>query len=434
MARKSKRESDDRRFDDREYRRDPYYRDDYRCQSRGNYRSEENRGYQQEEYRRDYGRQYDRRYEQGYRQDGYGRDGGYRQGYPGGGYDDRYYEQNDRRKRAAKKKKRKRITFIIEILILVLLAAGLFVAAKVGKIKRADVSKGDIVINDNVNLKGYTNIALFGVDSREGSLDKEAHSDTILIASINNKTKDVKLVSVYRDTYLDNTNGEYRKATECYYFGGPSRAISMLNKNLDLDITDFATVDFSAVIEAVDLLGGIDIELTDEEVKWLNAYLVETSQVTGVSYENVQSSGMQHLSGIQAMAYCRIRYTEGWDYKRTERQRLVLEKIFEGAKSQGVTTLASMISTMMPYIKTSLSNTEIIALAADIGKYTIADTQGFPYDKVAADVDAGDCVVPVNLAANVKQLHEYLFGDTDYTVSDTVQQISNQIINNTGIQ
>ena len=104
MARKSKRESDDRRFDDREYRRDPYYRDDYRCQSRGNYRSEENRGYQQEEYRRDYGRQYDRRYEQGYRQDGYGRDGGYRQGYPGGGYDDRYYEQNDRRKRAAKKK------------------------------------------------------------------------------------------------------------------------------------------------------------------------------------------------------------------------------------------------------------------------------------------------------------------------------------------
>ena len=196
MARKSKRESDDRRFDDREYRRDPYYRDDYRCQSRGNYRSEENRGYQQEEYRRDYGRQYDRRYEQGYRQDGYGRDGGYRQGYPGGGYDDRYYEQNDRRKRAAKKKKRKRITFIIEILILVLLAAGLFVAAKVGKIKRADVSKGDIVINDNVNLKGYTNIALFGVDSREGSLDKEAHSDTILIASINNKTKDVKLVSV----------------------------------------------------------------------------------------------------------------------------------------------------------------------------------------------------------------------------------------------
>ena len=295
MARKSKRESDDRRFDDREYRRDPYYRDDYRCQSRGNYRSEENRGYQQEEYRRDYGRQYDRRYEQGYRQDGYGRDGGYRQGYPGGGYDDRYYEQNDRRKRAAKKKKRKRITFIIEILILVLLAAGLFVAAKVGKIKRADVSKGDIVINDNVNLKGYTNIALFGVDSREGSLDKEAHSDTILIASINNKTKDVKLVSVYRDTYLDNTNGEYRKATECYYFGGPSRAISMLNKNLDLDITDFVTVDFTAVADVVDALGGIDIDVQEDEIVHLNNYQVEGSQVTGKEIVPVEYAGLQTL-------------------------------------------------------------------------------------------------------------------------------------------
>ena len=103
----------------------------------------------------------------------------------------------------------------------------------------------------------------------------------------------------------------------------------MLNKNLDLDITDFVTVDFNAVIKAVDLLGGIDIDLTDEEVKWLNAYLIETSQVTGVSYENVAASGTQHLSGIQAMAYCRIRYTEGWDYKRTERQRLVLEKILQ---------------------------------------------------------------------------------------------------------
>ena len=130
-------------------------------------------------------------------------------------------------------------------------------------------------------MKGYMNIALFGVDSREGSLDKEAHSDTILIASINNKTKDVKLVSVYRDTYLDNTNGEYRKATECYYFGGPSRAISMLNKNLDLDITDFVTVDFTAVADVVDALGGIDIDVQEDEIVHLNNYQVEGSQVTG---------------------------------------------------------------------------------------------------------------------------------------------------------
>ena len=159
------------------------------------------------------------------------------------------------------------------------------------------------MINDNVNLKGYTNIALFGVDSREGSLDKEAHSDTILIASINNKTKDVKLVSVYRDTYLDNTNGEYRKATECYYFGGPSRAISMLNKNLDLDITDFVTVDFTAVADVVDALGGIDIDVQEDEIVHLNNYQVEGSQVTGKEIVPVEYAGLQTLNGLQALSY-----------------------------------------------------------------------------------------------------------------------------------
>ena len=365
---------------------------------------------------------------------------GYYQGGPNGYYQQGnqqgYYEEPDGGKKGRKgkrKKKHRKLIFAIEIIVLLVLAVGLFGAAQLGRMGRIHLK--DIVVNSGLtSKKGYRNLALFGVDSRDGELDGGTNSDTIMVCSINQKTGEIRLVSVYRDTYLDVNEGSYSKANSAYAGGGPERAINMLNKNLDLDITDFATVDFSAVIEAVDLLGGIDIELTDEEVKWLNAYLIETSQVTGVSYENVQSSGMQHLSGIQAMAYCRIRYTEGWDYKRTERQRLVLEKIFEGAKSQGVTTLASMVGTMMPYIKTSLSNTEIIALAADIGKYTIADTQGFPYDKVAADVDAGDCVVPVNLAANVKQLHEYLFGETDYTVSDTVQQISNQIINNTGIQ
>ena len=360
-----------------------------------------------------------------------GPNGYYQQGNPQG-----YYEEPDggkKGRRGKKKKKHRKLIFAIEIIVLLVLAVGLFGAAQLGRMGRIHLK--DIVVNSGLtSKKGYRNLALFGVDSRDGELDSGTNSDTIMVCSINQKTGEIKLVSVYRDTYLDVNDGSYSKANSAYAGGGPERAINMLNKNLDLDITDFATVDFSAVIEAVDLLGGIDIELTDEEVKWLNAYLVETSQVTGVSYEDVQGSGVQHLSGIQAMAYCRIRYTEGWDYKRTERQRLVLEKIFDGAKSQGVTTLVSMITTMMPYIKTSLSNTEIIALAADIGKYTIADTQGFPYDKLAADVDAGDCVVPVNLAANVKQLHEYLFGDTDYTVSDTVQQISNQIINNTGIQ
>ncbi len=405
MARRDKRE-----------KRDPYgMQDDYH-REQGRYRQD--RG----EYDRRYDQGYDPRYGQNYRPD-------YR-----GGYDSGYYGPDDRKRRTARRKKKKHITFVIEILVLVLLAAGLFVAAKVGKIKRTDVSKGDIVINNDVDLKGYTNIALFGVDSREGSLDKDAHSDAILVASINNETKDVKLVSVYRDTYLDNTNGEFRKATECYYFGGPSRAISMLNKNLDLDITDFVTVDFTAVADVVDALGGIDIDVQEDEIVHLNNYQVEGSQVTGKEIVPVEYAGLQTLNGLQALSYCRIRYTEGSDFKRTERQRTVLQKILEKAKGADLLTLNSLIDKVAGNMMTSLNNTELLSLVKDVASYNLTDQTGFPFNLTTANLQAGDCVVPVNLEDNVRQLHQWMFGDDSYQPSDSVQEISWQIMNDTGIQ
>jgi LCP family protein required for cell wall assembly len=341
-------------------------------------------------------------------------------------------QMDDSGKRRKKKKKHRKLRLAIEIIVLLVLALGIFAVAQLSRMDRVKLS--DILVNSGIGQSGYRNIALFGVDSRTGELESGTNSDTIMVASINQKTGDVKLVSVYRDTYLDHTNGTYGKATECFSGGGAERAVNMLNKNLDLDIEDFVTVDFNGVIEAVDLLGGIELDITEEERGWLNGYLVETSQVTGVSYEEVASAGTQTVTGIQAMAYCRIRYTEGWDYKRTERQRTVLEKVFQKAKDKGVTGLLPLVNTMMDYISTSLSNTELLTLAAGIAKYNIEDTTGFPFEYQAADISAGDCVVPVNLAANVSELHEYLFGDSSYTVSDTVQEISNQIIWNTGIQ
>lgn len=340
--------------------------------------------------------------------------------------------RKNRGKKGKKKKKNRKLIFILELVVLLVLAAGLFGAAQLSRMDRIKLS--DIIVNSGLNKSGYRNIAIFGVDSREGQLESGTNSDTIMVASINEKTGDIKLVSVYRDTYLDNTNGEYRKATECYSGGGAERSVNMLNKNLDLDITDFVTVDFSAIIEVVDLLGGIDLDLTEEEVYWLNGYLVETSQVTGVSYTTIDSAGTHHVTGIQAMAYCRIRYTEGWDFKRTERQRIVLSKIFEAAKAKGVTGIIDIANTMLPNIATSLSNTEIVALATGIAKYNIVDSAGFPFNQQPANISAGDCVVPVNLANNVSQLHSYLFGVEGYTPSSTVQEISSKIINDTGIQ
>ncbi len=343
-----------------------------------------------------------------------------------------YKEEKRSRKNVGKKKKKKkrRRRFILELILLLILALILVALAVFSRMDHESLS--NLLINSGVST-GYRNIAIFGVDSREGMQESGTRTDTIIIASINQKTKDIKLVSVYRDTYLDNTDGVYRKATECYEVGGASQAVNMLNTNLDLDIEDYVTVDFEAVIEVVDELGGIEITLTDEEVTWLNAYLVETSEVTGRSYTNVAGSGTQLLTGIQAMAYCRIRYTEGWDYKRTERQRDVLMQIFSKAQSQGVASLIQVVTNMMPYISTSLNVAEIVSLASGISSYSIVDSVGFPFNSVATYVGSADCVVPATLSSNVTQLHELLFGTSGYTPSETVQNISSQIVASTGI-
>ncbi len=371
---------------------------------------------------------------------GYGQQGNYYnqqdnfQGSYGGGYygapgDDR--QERSRQGAMAKKKKKKKLLWIPAILILLIAAVGIFGAAMLGKLDRQKLS--DILINSGVSEDGYRNIAIFGVDSREGELESGTRTDTIIIASINKKSGDIKLVSVYRDTYLDNTDGVYRKATEAYANGGASLSVNMLNKNLDLDIEDYVTVDFEAVIEVVDELGGVEVTLDDEEVYWLNAYLVETSEVTGRSYTEVTSAGTQTLTGIQAMAYCRIRYTTGWDYKRTERQRTVLSQILVKAQQKGVTGVISVVNNMLPYIYTSLDNTELISLATGIAKYNIVDSQGFPFENTTAIISSADCVVPQTLASNVTELHELLYDDTDYTVSSTVQEISDYISSVTGV-
>ncbi|MCD7767047.1 MAG: LCP family protein [Lachnospiraceae bacterium] len=356
-----------------------------------------------------------------------------------GNYGDAYYggtggnpQERSRQGAMTKKKKKKRKLLWIPVILLILLAAIVGLDAGVlGQLDRQKLS--DILINSGVAEEGYRNIAIFGVDSREGELESGTRSDTIIIASINKKSGDIKLVSVYRDTYLDNTDGSYRKATEAYANGGADLAVNMLNKNLDLDIEDYVTVDFEAVIEVVDELGGVEVTLDDEEVYWLNAYLVETSEVTGRSYTEVTSSGTQTLTGIQAMAYCRIRYTTGWDYKRTERQRTVLTQIFLKAQQQGITSLISVVNNMLPYVYTSLSNTELISLATGISKYNIVDSQGFPFENTTATISSADCVIPQTLASNVVELHELLYDDTDYTVSSTVQEISDYISSVTGV-
>ena len=325
--------------------------------------------------------------------------------------------------------------------MLVILAGGLYLFSRLNRLQRVDIKPGEIIVNEKIPekekevMETYTNIALYGVDSREGRLDIDAHSDALLVASINNVTKDVKLVSVYRDTYLNNTNGEYRKATECYFYGGPKRSINMLNTNLDLDIQDFLTVDFNVVADVVDAIGGVEIDVQPDEIQWINGYQEEGSQVTGHQIVTVTDPGPQILNGLQTLSYCRIRYTTGDDYKRTERQRTVINKILEKVKGISPTDLVGLVNEMFDHVATSLTLAEIVDLAKDVTSYNLVDTTGFPFDHAPANLPTGgDCVVPRNLANNVLQLHQWMFGSDGYSPSETVQEISNRIINETGIQ
>lgn len=330
--------------------------------------------------------------------------------------------------------------FGIEIAVILILVLGFWVVSKLDKIQKPKVDQNQIEVNDSLQestvatMKGYTTIALFGLDTREaGQLGSGNRSDTIIIANINNDTKEVKLVSLYRDTYLNLTNGKYNKCNGAYSAGGPAQAISMLNTNLDLDIEYYVSVDFAALTKTIDLLGGIDIDVDDTEIEHLNNYIVETSKVTGVQTQSLTSTGLQTLDGVQATSYCRIRYTAGDDFKRTERQREVIMQLVSKAKKMDISKINDIIDAVFPLIATNYTNDELVAMAPQLLTYDIVDTTGFPFDKANATVKGkGSCVVPVNLEENVKQLHEYLFGNADYQPSNEVTEISAQINSDTG--
>lgn len=309
------------------------------------------------------------------------------------------------------------------------------VALKLSKVKQTDIPDKDIVVNEinTETLEGYTNIALFGGDSREGALEEGTHSDCIIVASINNQTKEVRMVSVYRDTFLDQTDGSLKKANNAYFVGGPKQAINMLNMNLDLDIKDYATVDFAAVSEAVDLLGGVEIDIKDEEVQYMNEFIDETAQFSKKESHHITKSGLQKLDGPQATTYARIRSTAGSDFTRTERQRLVIEKMAEKAKEADLSTLNKIIDKVLPTISTSYSSMELMGLAKDAMSYSIGQTEGFPFENTTATLPKkGSVVIPTTLEENVIKLHEFLFDEKDYQPSEKVKEISAAIAAETG--
>ena len=323
------------------------------------------------------------------------------------------------------KKKRKGLkTFgiivLVLIIILVLILGSIFwyVNDKLSKMQKVDIDENNLNVSAQAKeqLADYRNIAIFGIDSREDTYSKGNRSDCIIIASINNKTKEVKLVSVYRDTYVQIEGHGLDKITHAYSYGEAPLAIKTLNTNLDLNIKEFATVNFDVVKETVDYIGGISMPITSEEV----------GHISGIT-----KPGTYTLTGEQALAYSRIRYASGGDYKRTERMRDVLTAVANKVKTLNISQLNGFVDTILPKVYTNITSADIFSMMPSIASYKITDSIGWPYETKGITLDRW-YGIPVTLENNVKRLHQEAFDEADYTPSETVKDISNQIIQKTG--
>ncbi len=351
---------------------------------------------------------------------------------------DKKLAQQERQKKKKKRRRRRVVLLCFELFILAILCVVGYGMLKLGKLDINILNPNNLEVYKDTGP--YTNIACFGLDSRNGELEGGVQSDSIMIVSINNETNDVTLTSVYRDTLLLQADVNYEKANSAYNRGGPEAAISLLNRNFDLDIRNYVSVNFSALVDVIDALGGLEIDMTQEEAFYCNGYAFETAQVVGkeMTKEDCidEVAGTQLLDGIHAVGYARIRYTEGNDFKRTERQREVLELTVEKAKKANLLTLNKIVDEVFPQISTSLSITDMLGFAANILNYNIVGKTGFPYAVTTSeDVrnHTGSYVVPIDFIGNVSMLHQNIFAEEWYEPSSKVKQIHDDIIYLTGV-
>ena len=345
-----------------------------------------------------------------------------------------------RRSKKPKKKKGLKIFGSILLLIVIILAATIggayyYINDKLGKMQQVEIDESQLGISNEVSerLSKYRNIAIFGVDSRSNNLDQGNRSDCIIIASINNETKDVKLISVYRDTYVQIEGHNLDKITHAYSYGGAQLALNTLNKNLDLNIKEFVTVNFDSVADAVEELGGVMINIeSEQEMKTMNEeYIDPVAKQTGLSNQKITKTGYQLLNGVQAVAYSRVRYTAGGDYKRTERIRTVIEAMLKKLKTRSIGEINSFMDHILPKVYTNISTGDVLSLLPSLASFNISNSIGWPYETKGITLDRW-YGVPVTLQKNVTKLHQEMFEEQDYTPSKTVQEISDKIIAKTG--
>ena len=331
---------------------------------------------------------------------------------------------------------------VILLIIFVVALAGVAIGAwgyisnMLGKVNKETIDVNAIGISEETTkaLKGYRNIALLGIDSRADDYGLGNRSDCIIIASINEETKDVKMFSVYRDTYvevLEKGTKRLDKITHAYSYGGAQNTLLALNTNLDLNIKEYVTINFDSLISSINAMDGVDIEIEKDELKYINEYIDALVQTSGVKSKHVTKAGLQRLDGVQAVAYSRIRYTAGGDYKRTERMRDVVQAMVKRAKGLGFNQLQKLATKVLPLVRTNLSETDIMGLLPVLMKVNFTTSMGWPYQTKGKTMDRW-YGIPVTLESNVEKLHKEFYGNANYVVNDKIKQISKTIVDKTG--
>ena len=343
----------------------------------------------------------------------------------------------------ARRKKKRKIWFIlleIAVLIGILCFAGYsYISSRLDLMQRLpwnpdEIKNVEISEEKQEQMSGYWTIAVFGVDSRNSSVGKGNNSDVNILCNIDQGTGEIRLVSVYRDSYLNiSDKNTYNKINAAYMQGGPEQVVKALNRNLDIDIDDYANFNWKAVADAINILGGIDVEITKSEFYYINAFISETVKATGVASTQLKSAGMNHLDGVQAVAYGRLRLMDT-DYARTERQRKVISLAFEKMKKADWATINNIVQTVFPQVATSIEINDLLKIGRNITRYHLTETTGFPSELREKKMGRkGACVIPQTLESNVIELHHFLFGDEEYTPTETVRTISQKIVSDTGV-
>ena len=328
----------------------------------------------------------------------------------------------EKKEKKEKKHSKLKVFFIIIAVILILLLIGVgigysFINSKLNKINYDKIDENTIEVTEGVteNLSGYRNIVLFGIDDADGYTGR---SDCIIIFSINEQTKKVKMTSIYRDTYVEVPNHGYTKINHAYAYGGAALSMSTINRNLDLNIKEYVTINFQVVKDLVNEVGGVKISVTS----------AEATQIPGIT-----KAGTQTLNGEQALAYGRIRKIDT-DYQRTERMRTVIDAVFSKIKKMSVAEMNKIADKILPELHTNITKSEITEVMTDVASYSIGESIGWPYKVNGKMINKVWYGVPKTLEESVEKLHKDLFDEENYQTTETVRNISSNIIKKTGVK